>query len=174
MIDKAVGLVLILGRVTTVGNPGNSDDVHIIPGAINTESQRLTQQNNNPPANNNPPDNKRNVYEDQLYNAINKERRRDLQWNDDLTNGAHQHSIAMANHGGIYHAGGNFGENVAMFTSFSELSPEEVAQKFTSMWMNSPGHRSNIMGGYSKTGVGVYMVKSGSYGYVYYGTQRFQ
>lgn len=48
------------------------------------------------------------------------------------------------------------GENIAMCTADSELVME--------MWMNSPGHKGNILSGsYSKIGVGVYI--SGRYAY---------
>jgi uncharacterized protein YkwD len=44
--------------------------------------------------------------------------------------------------------GSGFGENIAM----GSVSPEGVVE----MWMNSKGHRENIMGGYKTLGVGFY------------------
>lgn len=47
------------------------------------------------------------------------------------------------------------GENIAA----GQKTPEKVVES----WMNSPGHRQNILGNYSYLGVGFY--KGGSYGY---------
>ena len=58
-------------------------------------------------------------------------------------------------------------ENVAM-SSGDEGSAEAIAEMFTDMWWNSPGHRANMLGGYQLLGVGVSRRGSG-----WYGTQIF-
>ncbi len=59
-------------------------------------------------------------------------------------------------------------ENVA-YSGSSSTDPEAVAKIFTRMWINSSGHRANILGNRSTIGVGVY--KKGSR--TYYATQIF-
>ena len=56
-------------------------------------------------------------------------------------------------------------ENIAYNYGNSE---DEVAKNLMTAWMNSPGHRANILGGYSEIGIGI--VGSGEY---YYATQVF-
>ncbi|MBC7290400.1 MAG: CAP domain-containing protein, partial [Actinotalea sp.] len=48
------------------------------------------------------------------------------------------------------------GENVAWIDDGGRLSPEEVARRIHQGWMDSPGHRENILRpGYTHLGVGV-------------------
>ncbi len=58
-------------------------------------------------------------------------------------------------------------ENVAMASGGS--SAEAIAERFASMWWNSPGHKANILAS-GITGIGVGFVKVGG---SYYGTQIF-
>jgi uncharacterized protein YkwD len=61
---------------------------------------------------------------------------------------------------------GTAGENIAMFGG----SNENRAIKFMDMWMNSDGHRANILGeDYNYIGVGVYITANGEV----YATQEF-
>lgn len=58
-------------------------------------------------------------------------------------------------------------ENVAYAYGTSTL-PDEIAATFMTMWINSAGHRANILGNFVTLGVGV--AKTGNY---YYATQLF-
>ena len=58
------------------------------------------------------------------------------------------------------------GENWAMYPAYSDS--ESIASGFVNMWINSPGHRSNMVGNHTYIGVGV--TNSGSY---YYSVQVF-
>ncbi len=79
-----------------------------------------------------------------------------LKLNDKLTEVARRHSKRMAAQGELYHSDLNrllsanmsaVGENVGMGGSLEELH---------AAFMASPPHAQNIMGGYTRTGVGVY------------------
>ncbi|MGL6187277.1 MAG: CAP domain-containing protein [Clostridium chrysemydis] len=59
-----------------------------------------------------------------------------------------------------------WGENIAYM---SNRSPEVLAREFMNNWMNSPGHRANILSG-NFTGIGVGVYKSGD---KIYATQEF-
>lgn len=65
-------------------------------------------------------------------------------------------------------------ENVAMSGYGSggttDADAESVADDFATMWWNSSGHRENMVGDYSKLGMGMAQDSSGSW----YGTQIFQ
>lgn len=55
----------------------------------------------------------------------------------------------------------NVGENIAMQESGKELSSSDMAKQFMSMWMNSSGHRANILSdNFTQIGIGV--AKKGS------------
>lgn len=55
----------------------------------------------------------------------------------------------------------NVGENIAMQQGGETISSYDMAKKFMDMWMNSSGHRANILNGdYTNLGVGV--AKSGT------------
>ena len=109
--------------------------------------------------------------EQATHQAINSVRGKELKWDEKIAEVCRQHSMAMANRGSIGHDGFSSrlsqigcggAENVAMFGGGSS-NPTSVGQKFTDMWMNSPGHRNNIMGGYTKTGIGIVTTSSGTY-----------
>lgn len=64
------------------------------------------------------------------------------------------------------------GENIYMLEGF-EFSPDETAAMIVSGWMESPGHRANILReGYTDTGVGVVVHGSAIYATVLYATPR--
>jgi uncharacterized protein YkwD len=46
-------------------------------------------------------------------------------------------------------------ENVAWINDNGTLTPDEVAQRMHDAWMASDGHRANILGSYTRVGVGV-------------------
>jgi uncharacterized protein YkwD len=55
----------------------------------------------------------------------------------------------------------NVGENIAMQQGAETISSYDMAKKFMDMWMNSSGHRANILSSdYTNLGVGV--AKSGT------------
>lgn len=59
-------------------------------------------------------------------------------------------------------------ENVAM-TSNTRLSEDQAAQTLFNMWVKSRGHYRNMVGPYSKAGMGIYRGRKG-----YFGTQIFK
>lgn len=64
------------------------------------------------------------------------------------------------------------GENLYMLEGF-EFSPEETAAMIVSGWMESPGHRANILrDGYTETGVGVVVRGRTIYATALYATPR--
>ncbi len=66
------------------------------------------------------------------------------------------------------------GENIYMMQyTVQSYSEEEIAQKAVEGWMNSPGHRENILREYwQKEAIGVYVIESGGETRVYV-TQNF-
>ena len=62
------------------------------------------------------------------------------------------------------------GENVAA-TGYSFNSNAAVGESFYTMWINSPGHRQNIVGSHTYLGVGVVKTSSGMF--KFYATQIF-
>ena len=52
-----------------------------------------------------------------------------------------------------------WGENIAWRDSVSQNSPEELAAHFVEAWMDSPGHRRNILSEkFSHEGIGAYKI----------------
>ena len=51
-------------------------------------------------------------------------------------------------------------ENVAMFSG----GGGDVAQRLVDMWINSPGHRANMLGGYRTFGAGYAKGWAGNFG----------
>ena len=80
-----------------------------------------------------------------------------LEVDDQLMNEAIEHSIWMAENETLQHANIRYGaENIAV----ANVSPQSVVQ----MWMNSDGHRRNILNSrYTKIGCAVYKSRSGRY-----------
>jgi uncharacterized protein YkwD len=97
-------------------------------------------------------------WEYRIVDLVNGERRqrglRPLAVAAPLMNFARSWSGKQANQRRMYHSGGPYGENVA----YGQRDPAEVMRA----WMNSPGHRANILNGrYSTIGVGVVVAASG-------------
>ncbi len=63
------------------------------------------------------------------------------------------------------------GENIYMMEGF-DLSPQETAQKIVTGWMQSPGHRANILGNFELSGVGIATVGGRVYATALYATPR--
>lgn len=136
-------------------------------------------------------ENKENVEEDvnalemKVLELINEERSKEglkaLKWDDKLAEIARKHSCDMAENNYFDHtnlkgetpfnrmkkAGINYrtgGENIA--------AGGNTAEKTVEQWMNSEGHRNNIMNSaYNKVGVGLCINNNSAYGY--YWTQVF-
>jgi len=121
----------------------------------------------------------------QTYNAINSLRGSILQWDNKAAELAFIHSEDMSKYGmfKIDHRGSRarfnqlpgtaFAENIAAFDTSSELTPQQVADKFAYEWKKSPEHYKNIKGPYTKTGIGVYVKDLGKGHKEYYATQIF-
>lgn len=131
-----------------------------------------------------PSENTGSAYELQVLELVNEERAKyglkPLEWDNALANVARAHSNDMANRGFFAHnnpdgetpfdrinaAGINYrsaGENIAA----GQKSPQEVVNA----WMNSEGHRANILNSsYTKLGVGFVTTNNG---YKTYWTQNF-
>ncbi|HQO03216.1 MAG TPA: CAP domain-containing protein [Spirochaetota bacterium] len=129
------------------------------------------------------------IIEKRIFEILNEERKsRGLQplvYNTDLAGLARIQSTNMLKHNFFSHTDqngmnpqqrkvryfpklmGGVGENIAMHYG---TSPEEVAVNLMKGWMNSPGHRANILKkSYSHVGVGITQ-KDAQY---FYGTQVF-
>lgn len=130
-----------------------------------------------------------NSYIQQVLDLTNVERNKaglqSLRLNDKLNQCAQAHSQDMAIADYFSHTGANgsnagdraasagyhyssLGENIAA----GYITPQEVVQG----WMNSPGHRANIMNaGYQELGIGYYYLANdtGNVNYNYYWTQEF-
>jgi uncharacterized protein YkwD len=129
------------------------------------------------------------IIEKRIFEILNAEREsrglRPLVYNDDLAGLARIQSTNMLKHKFFSHTDqngmnpqqrkvlhfpklmGGVGENIAMHYG---ASPEEVAVNLMKGWMNSPGHRANILKkSYSHVGVGIAQ-KDEQY---FYGTQVF-
>ncbi|MBS3079694.1 hypothetical protein J4218_06230 [Candidatus Pacearchaeota archaeon] len=111
--------------------------------------------------------------EEATHNAIVQARGANLELDAEMSRLAKDYSQAMGSRGRLVHSSMGYAENIAMFTSFQALSPEQVGQKFTNMWMNSRGHRQNIMSGHSREGIGIYVSQNGGQ-YTYWATQIFR
>ena len=108
--------------------------------------------------------------EAQTHRFINEFRGTPLQLDPEMSRIAREYSKMMATQVGFRHSGMNYAENIAMLPG-SGLSPEEVGRQFSEMWINSPGHRANILTPWKKEGIGIYYSPSDGY---YYATQIFQ
>jgi uncharacterized protein YkwD len=71
-----------------------------------------------------------------------------------LMNSARRHGNWMASYRQMVHSHMNVAENIAM----GQSSPAEVLRT----WMNSSGHRANILGGYRRIGVSAYRSAEGT------------
>lgn len=114
--------------------------------------------------------------EQELFDAINQQRTAKglnaLEWSEVLANHARAHSQAMKQAGKLSHDGVKarfrrimqelgadlkLAENVSM----NNFSKQETVSISVQRWMQSPRHRSNLMGEYKTTGVGVAQAEDG-------------
>ncbi len=96
--------------------------------------------------------------EDLLIRHVNGTRKRyglpELKVCENLMSSARQHCYWMANSGSLQHTTAPVAENIAL----GQRDTAEVMQS----WMNSPGHRANILGGrYSRIGATAYQGAGG-------------
>lgn len=100
-----------------------------------------------------------------------------LTWSANIANISREHSVDMAAISTLSHDGFDaraatlqasgaisVGENVAYNAGFADPASTAVTG-----WINSPGHEANMVGNYTKTGMGVAISSNGSY----YFTQIF-
>ncbi len=119
----------------------------------------------NPPAQD--PSPQPNAVESEIHRLVNEERTKaglqPLQWSERLAELARQHSTDMRDNNYFSHGnfverirtacGGAAGENI--FYSFGKDSTQ-IAQSAVAAWMNSPGHKANILSSfYHSEGVGI-------------------
>lgn len=129
-----------------------------------------------PPAPTETPENPDGAYEREVWEIVNRERAKNglaaLDWAEDLAAVARAHSRDMAENGYFSHtdlSGGSpfdrlrnagisyrtAGENIA----YGQRTPEAVM----TAWMNSSGHRANILNaGFKELGVGAARAKNGT------------
>lgn len=159
------------------GTDDTNDDTNISFQGCPTGSERVPAYNEG--------------FEKEVLRLVNVERRKhglpELQWNADLTRAARYHAADMAiedyfNHTSYDRQGNRLisacdtwkriqafyaspgAENIAA----GSRTPEGVMQQ----WMNSPGHRANILRrGLTQLGVGLYAADNSKYGY--YWVQNF-
>lgn len=113
----------------------------------------------------------------EVFAAVNLQRKehglRDLLWDEELAKLALDHSQDMAEHDYLTHERSpgyselpiDCGENCIQMTGYSSLDAHEILE----VWMESAGHRQNILGNYRTTGIGI--VRSGD---IWWGTQIFR
>ncbi len=123
--------------------------------------------------------------EKEVFALVNKERAKEglseLEWSDELARAAKGHSIDMAENHYFSHTsldGREFDErieNEGMSMGFGGeniAAGSKTAKDVMEQWMNSPGHRANILQPeFEKIGVGLAFSKDSKYGY--YWTQCF-
>ena len=104
-----------------------------------------------------------------------------LIWDPMLASAAHNHSVDMATNNNLSHtgtSGSTVGDRIAAVgitnirswaenVAAGQRTPEAVVQS----WMNSPGHRANILGNTTHIGIGVAFDSSSPFGYFW--TQKF-
>jgi uncharacterized protein YkwD len=100
-----------------------------------------------------------NRFEHQVIERTNAQRRqyglRPLQVDLRLVHSARRHTAWMSRSRNLQHTTAPVGENIAM----GQRNSSEVVTS----WMNSPGHRQNILNtGYTKIGVAAYTASDGS------------
>jgi uncharacterized protein YkwD len=132
-----------------------------------------------------PPGTCGNAFETEVFNLVNQERAKvgmsPLACDPLATQVAHAYSQVMCDKNWLNHTGpdgsspfsrmqkggikfSTGGENIAA----GQATPQAVMQS----WMNSPGHRANILGNYAHIGVG-YVPCGGGSSYGHYWTQNF-
>lgn len=122
------------------------------------------------------------------YWTTNKERvkygLKPLKWNEALARAARLHSEDMGVRDYFSHIfpegegpddrvlkeGYNYtivGENIFMLEGRSFITPDEFAEESVNGWMNSSGHRANILNGeFIESGVGIFFDQNGSKIYI--------
>jgi len=131
----------------------------------NFSAKPIQQPTPNPPVQD--PGPQPNNVESEIHRLVNEERakagKQPLQWNERLAELARQHSADMRDNNYFSHGnfverirtvcGGAAGENI--FYSFGKDS-NQIAQSAVAAWMNSPGHKANILSSfYHNEGVGI-------------------
>ena len=99
------------------------------------------------------------IIEDNIIKRTNAERARyglpALKIDATLMKNSRNHGIWMASRRSLTHSGQSCGENIAMGYASSSAAMRG--------WMNSPGHRANILTrGYTKIGVSAYRTANGT------------
>lgn len=109
-----------------------------------------------------------------------------VEWDEVVFKATRPHTVNQLKLGKISHDGfdnradqiGRFffvrqsAENVAYFSDYSNKTPEMVARKLTDQWINSAGHRRNMLLP-NITHAAISILKKGSGQVYYYGTQFF-
>lgn len=169
-------------HVCTCKNPNTAPSNHYYPGNHSTSTNhRIPNNNNNSGTTSN---SSYQSMESQILDLVNQYRRQNglsaLSLNNTISNVARGHSANMASgnvafgHDGFSSrvstlksqiGGSAYAENVAM----NRNSSNAVQTAFNG-WINSPGHKKNILGNYNQTGIGVTRSQNGSY----YFTQIFE
>jgi uncharacterized protein YkwD len=116
--------------------------------------------------------------EKEIYNFVNKERKKrnihTLSWNDSLYQTAQKRASEITRNFSHEGSPGGCGENIALIPignvrGLGFIHRHNAAKAFLNTWMNSPGHRENILRGmYNLCCVGVVQHKG-----KYYGVQLF-
>lgn len=129
-----------------------------------------------------------------IHERVNQRRQRhglqNLTWSAELATVARYHSTHMANRSYFAHtspSGESLGDRYAAFgigcaggenlgyVRYSGISygDEEIAERIVTGWMDSPGHRENVLRSrFDAEGIGVAIVERGGYTHVY-ATQNF-
>ncbi|MDA7978820.1 MAG: CAP domain-containing protein [Pirellulales bacterium] len=93
--------------------------------------------------------------EEQLIEYTNKERERHglppIAMDESLVKSARQHAWWMVRANTLQHTSAPVAENIAM----GQRTASEVVRD----WMNSPGHRANMLGNYTRIGAAAYQTK---------------
>lgn len=130
-------------------------------------------------------------FEKEVLQIVNQERAKKglspLQWNDSLARAARYHAADMAGenyfeHDSMDRKNGRLVKACPTFKRIGAFAYSPAAENIAAgsrtpagvmqQWMNSPGHRNNILApGYSTLGVGLYQSDSARYGY--YWVQNF-
>lgn len=174
------------GTETSVRTPSNQSDNgsnnntdNSNPGLGSDSSSGSSSSNNSSGGSNS--NSELNALEQSAFNKVNEYRASKglaaLTWSANIANISREHSVNMAAISVLSHDGFNtraatlqasgaisVGENVAVNSGFSDPAATAVTG-----WINSPGHEANMVGNYTKTGMGVAISSNGSY----YFTQMF-
>lgn len=106
-----------------------------------------------------------------VFVLVNETRReyglRPLEWSNELAHQAAAHSKRMASHKVLSHSTYGSGENCIQLIGYDFIKAQDFVTSWKG-WMGSPLHKKNLLGNYSKTGVG--LIKDGN---TWWGTQVF-